>query len=124
MKTIIAGSRGIDDYSVVKAAIAFSGFEITEVVSGGANGVDKLGERWAKDNGVPITRFIPDWSIGKSAGIRRNEKMARYADCVICIWDGVSPGTKHMMQFAKRLGLKVFVHTHIDAGSSLDEFFQ
>ena len=60
MKTIIAGSRDLTDYNLVKLAVEESGFEIAEVVSGGARGVDRLGERWAKEHGVPIKRFIPE----------------------------------------------------------------
>jgi hypothetical protein len=36
MKTIIAGSRTIQDYSLVETAIHQSGFPISEVVSGGS----------------------------------------------------------------------------------------
>lgn len=46
MRTIIAGSRSITDYALIQKAVSESGFEITEVVSGGAIGVDRLGERW------------------------------------------------------------------------------
>ena len=45
MKVIIAGSRGITDGRLVSAAVAASGFDITEVVSGTCHGVDQLGER-------------------------------------------------------------------------------
>ena len=62
MKTIVAGSRSIIDYKIVKRAIESCGFIITELVSGGANGVDKLGERYAYENSIPIVQFIPDWT--------------------------------------------------------------
>lgn len=54
MKTIIAGSRDIDDYNAIKTAITNSGYVVTEVVSGRAKGVDKLGEKWATDNNIPV----------------------------------------------------------------------
>ena len=47
MKVIIAGSRDITDYSLVCRAISESKFDITEVISGTARGVDTLGEKWA-----------------------------------------------------------------------------
>ena len=47
MKVIIAGSRGVEDYALVEEAVKQSGFDITEVVSGTARGVDLLGEHWA-----------------------------------------------------------------------------
>lgn len=63
MKVIIAGSRGIVDYAVhyVIKAIKDSKFDVTEVVSGGARGIDWCGEQWAKANDVPIAKFPADW---------------------------------------------------------------
>lgn len=111
MKVIIAGSRNLNDYNVVARAAAESGMQITEVVSGGARGVDRLGELWAKRNGLPVRRFPADWDrYGKSAGYRRNEEMGRYADALVACWDGVSRGTKHMIDFMRRLGKPVHVH--------------
>lgn len=110
MKVIIAGSRGITDYDLVTEAITKSGFEITEVVSGGANGVDKLGEKFAVRNDIPIKVFLADWVKKKaSAGIIRNAHMANYAEALIAVWDGKSAGTKNMIDTATKKGLKVFV---------------
>lgn len=111
MKVIIAGSRSITSYEAVRKAIAASSFEITEVVSGGARGVDRLGERWADENDIPITQFIPDWNIGKQAGYLRNIEMADYADALIAVYDGASKGTQHMIDIATRKNLKVSVAT-------------
>jgi len=110
MKVIIAGSRSIDDYAVICEAIKNSGFEITSVVSGGAVGVDSLGEVYATNNGLPLFQFFPNWSKwGRGAGFVRNKQMARFADALIAIWDGESRGTKHMIDIATEKGLKVFV---------------
>lgn len=110
MKVIIAGSRGIEDWRVVVDAIKESGFEVTEVVSGGARGVDRIGESYAMSNNLPIARFRPDWKeYGKSAGVRRNEEMACYAEALIAVWDGMSRGTEDMISRARRVGLKVFI---------------
>lgn len=112
MKTIIAGSRTISDYELIYNTVLESKFVITEVVSGGARGVDKLGESWAKQHGVPIKLFLPNWTAyGKSAGIKRNQQMKDYADGLIAIWDGQSKGTKNMIDSATKAGLKVFVKT-------------
>ena len=111
MKTIIAGSRGMDNYDFIKTTIIESGFEITEVVSGGARGVDRLGERYAKEMGIPIKQFIPDWDgLGKKAGHVRNREMGDYADALIALWDGESKGTKGMIEYANKKGLKVYVY--------------
>lgn len=111
MKTIIAGSRSVTDAMALIEAVAKSGFDITEVVSGGAQGADKLGEAWAFMSRVPVRRFTPNWNgHGRAAGMLRNLEMALYADALIAIWDGKSKGTEHMIAAAKKHHLKVFVH--------------
>ena len=110
MKVIIAGSRTIQNYNLVLNAIKASGFKITEVVSGGAGGVDSMGETWAYAHNVPIKQFPTDWNkYGKSAGYRRNEQMAEYADALILVWDGQSKGSAHMLKLSKCYSIKVFV---------------
>ena len=111
MKVIIAGSREITDFALVKQAVDASTFKITEVVSGTARGVDKLGEHWASLYEIPIKTFPAEWdTFGKPAGFVRNVKMAEYADALIAIWDGKSRGTKHMIDQAKLKLLKVFIY--------------
>ena len=110
MKTIVAGSRGIDDYPLLQRVIATAPWRVTEVVSGGARGVDRLGERWAHEHGVAIKLFPAEWGrLGKKAGVLRNEQMARYAEALIAVWDGSSRGTRHMIQRATELELLVLV---------------
>lgn len=111
VKTIIAGSRSINNYQEVYKAIRESGFPITEVVSGGARGVDRLGEVFANAEGIPIKRFEPDWSRGKGAGFARNWDMAYYADALIAVWDGESSGTQQMIDCARKRKLRVHIHT-------------
>lgn len=109
MKVIIAGSRTILKYSLVPLAVARSGFKITEVVCGGARGVDSLGMRWAIENGIPYKLFPASWAaFGKQAGFRRNTQMAEYADALIAITNG-SPGTRHMIEEAQMRNRKVFI---------------
>jgi len=110
MKTIIAGSRGITDYQLVAAAVAESGFDVTVVVSGGAKGVDSLGERWALEHGVPVERVLPDWRrYGRGAGLVRNAEMIDGADALVALWDGASRGTAHVIRMARKRGLSVHV---------------
>ena len=110
MNVIVAGSRSITDIKIVAQAINESGFDVTEIVSGTARGVDVLGEEWAKSKGIPVKRFPADWEgLGKGAGFIRNAEMAEYADALVAIWDGKSRGTKNMIEQAKSKGLKVHV---------------
>jgi hypothetical protein len=111
MKVIIAGSRVITDSAIVEKAIAEAGFNVSEVVSGHANGVDKVGENWAWRRFIPVRCFPADWNRhGKSAGVRRNEQMAAYAEGLIAVWDNQSRGTQHMIECARIKKLKVHVH--------------
>lgn len=108
MKTIIAGSREIDDAELVEVAIADSGFVITEVVCGCAPGVDMLGSNWAARHNVPVKCFPAKWSeYGRRAGPIRNCEMAKYADALICVHRN-TPGSLHMVREARRRGLKVY----------------
>ena len=120
MKLAIIGSRSFKDHEVLNYIINtyFSDFEqcscgnpdgsyeprFDEIVSGGAVGADQLGARWAKDNGVKLTEFIPDWAkYGKRAGFIRNEDIIKAADFVLAFWDGTSRGTANSLSIAKRL---------------------
>lgn len=128
MRVIVAGPRnyeGEEAYEHVCRAIEQSGFEITEVVSGKAKGVDTLGERWAFDNDLPVKGFWPKWKeldqpgarvkenqYGKynaNAGSFRNGLMAQYADALVAIVNG-SFGTANMVKQMKELGKPVFTY--------------
>jgi len=85
-----------------------------EIVSGRANGADRLGELFAKDYNLKIKYFPADWDLyGKSAGYRRNGDMAKYAaednGVLVAFWDGKSKGTKHMIDTANKYKMKVYV---------------
>jgi hypothetical protein len=118
MKVVIAGSRGITSYDLVRDFIEsveeahmLPKKDITQVVSGGAPGVDSLGEQWARDNEISVRRFLPDWEkYGKAAGPIRNREMVDYTDAVIAIWDGKSRGTKSTIDYARSKGKPVYIH--------------
>lgn len=113
MRTVIAGSRTITDPKVIEEAVAASGFTITEVVCGGAAGVDMLGRDWAVLRDIPVKMFPADWDQhGKAAGPIRNAQMAEYTDQVICIFDvqAENKGTTNMCKTAMNHGKQVFSH--------------
>lgn len=116
MKTIIAGSRGIADPSILAKAIEQCPWVITSVVSGHANGVDMLGEIWARDNDIPLEKYLAKWErYGRSAGYKRNKEMADNAEALLAVWDSESKGTKHMIDIAKKQGLKIHIFTTKEA---------
>jgi hypothetical protein len=110
MKVIIAGGRDYHEYETLLEAIKESQFDITTVVSGGAKGVDALGERYADEMNKELNVFEADWAAhGRAAGPIRNRKMSENAEALIAIWDGQSRGTKNMIETATKKGLLVYV---------------
>lgn len=110
MRVIIAGSRHVSSYRLVRTVIEMANFDITEVVSGGAYGVDQLGERWAHFNQIPLAIHSADWdTYGKAAGPIRNKNMAQNADALIAIQTNSSRGTQNMIEEAKMAGLSTYV---------------
>lgn len=114
MKVIIAGSRYFEAdkiYETVVEAVMLSGFEITEVVSGAARGVDEAGELYAEANQLKCTKFEADWEQYKrAAGPIRNNLMAEYADALIAIPDNRAySGTKNMIERMRVLGKPVYI---------------
>ena len=110
MKVIIAGSRFFDDFELLnrKCSHLIGSHTDVTIISGTARGADQLGELFAAKHGYPVERFPADWSkYGPRAGYVRNETMAKAADCLIAFWDGKSRGTSHMINLARKHGLKV-----------------
>lgn len=109
MRTIIAGSRDItqDEFDW---EIQYLRHIPTAVISGEARGADKLGADWAQSKGIPVIKMPARWRddqgmFDRGAGFRRNIEMANTADFLFAIWDGKSPGTKHMIDVATKKGL-------------------
>ncbi|WP_051080013.1 A1S_2505 family phage non-structural protein [Thioalkalivibrio thiocyanodenitrificans] len=115
-RVVVAGSRGFEDYRLLEErltrildGLAQSGASI-EIVSGGAKGADTLGERFALEHGYPIRRMPAPWHrYGKRAGMIRNQLMSWYATHLVAFWDGVSPGTKMMVDTAGQDKIKTRV---------------
>ena len=119
IRIIIAGSRSFDNYDklckevdeFISMQMFFAGLgayksKEVEIVSGGARGADKLGERYAKEHNLRLKIFPADWDkYGKRAGYIRNTEMAEYANCLIAFWDGKSKGTAHMIVLAPKYDL-------------------
>jgi hypothetical protein len=107
VKVIICGSRLHQGTREIEAAVKASGFTITEVVTGGAEGVDREADTWARRARLDRTVFHANWDRhGKAAGPLRNARMAAYADACIALPGG--RGTADMVDKAREAGLLVY----------------
>ena len=122
MKLIIAGSRGLpettDVVDKIQAHLEGLGWhgKIDVIVSGTACGGDKAGELYAARHDIEVLSMPADWKgLGRCAGYRRNEEIARKATHLLAIWDGKTKGTKHMIDIGRREGLEVAVRKFVSA---------
>ena len=106
MKIAIIGSRNIfvDDLE------NYIPKNVTEIVSGGAKGVDTCAKEYALQNDLLLTEFLPEYSrFGKGAPLKRNIQIIEHSDEVLAFWDGKSKGTKHVIDLCQKLGKKVTI---------------
>lgn len=100
MKIAIIGSR-----NVIPEGIETYISDGDEIVSGGAQGVDRYAAEFAKENGCKLTEFLPQYErYGRGAPIVRNRQIVDYCDKVIAFWDGSSKGTLSVIQYAQKTG--------------------
>lgn len=77
----------------------------TEIVSGGARGVDTCAENYARAMGLRLTVFLPDYDrFGRKAPLVRNREIVDYADRVVAFWDGESRGTYYVISYCRQVG--------------------
>lgn len=107
MKVAVIGSRGLSVSDLGK----YLPEDTTEIVSGGARGVDTSAREYALSHGLKLTEFLPEYEkYGRSAPLKRNITIIEYADIVLAFWDGQSRGTKFVIDNCHKLGVKVKVY--------------
>ena len=103
MKIAIIGSRNLK----VEALDEYLPSEVSEIVSGGAVGIDSCAREYAIRNEIKLTEFLPEYDKYKrGAPIVRNRKIVEYADEVIALWDGESRGTLSVIKYCEKIGKK------------------
>jgi len=107
MKVAVIGSRGLKVDNLEK----YLPENTTEIVSGGARGVDTSAKNHARSHNLKLTEFLPEYSkYGKLAPLIRNTQIIEYADLVIAFWDGSSRGTKFVIEKCKEKGVEIKVY--------------
>lgn len=110
MRLAIIGSRSFSDYELLKENVLKSFPNVLLIVSGGAKGADKLGEKLADELGLKTEIYLPNWArYGKGAGLVRNELIIKNSEGVIAFWDGLSKGTKKSIEISRNLKKKIVV---------------
>lgn len=108
MKVAVIGSRGLQVDNLEK----YLPENTTEIVSGGAVGVDTSAKEYARSCSLKLTEFLPEYGkYGRSAPLRRNIEIIEYADTVLAFWDGKSRGTEFVIRNCKKMNVpvKVFI---------------
>lgn len=104
-------------------------YDVIEIVSGGAKGIDAHGKQYAQDHSLRYKEYPAKWQdfsepcIKRSnqygdynalAGINRNTLIADYCDKGLVIWDGKSPGTADVYKkivLLDKLFKKITIHS-------------
>ena len=112
-RIMVSGSRGWTNEEKVRSELDRLHEEIGpfELMHGGAQGPDNFAYWWALEHEDVVGRsFLPNYQEhGKAAPHVRNDKMLDRADRVIAFWNGVSRGTKSVIDKARKRGLEVEV---------------
>lgn len=99
MKTAIIGSRTLQ----IENFWEYLPRETTEIISGGANGIDRCAKVFAEKNQIKITEFLSEYRrYGRGAPLKRNLHIIAHADLVLAFWDGKSRGTADVIEQYKR----------------------
>jgi hypothetical protein len=89
---------------------------------GAARGADLFADAFARGSGIPVRRWPADWSLGRSAGVRRSAEMVAAAPpgsiCVAFVLGRLadSRGTAHTVRLALRRGLRCLVVDNSGSG--------
>lgn len=104
MKVAVIGSRGlqVDDLE------QYLPEDTTEIISGGARGIDACAKEYALRHGLKLTEYLPEYGrYRRAAPLKRNIKIIEAADLVLAFWDGTSKGTKYVIDNCKKRNIPV-----------------
>ena len=108
MKVAVVGSRNL----TINNLGDYLPEDTTEIISGGARGIDRCARAYAKSHNIKLTEFLPEYErYGRSAPLKRNLQIIRYADMVLAFWDGKSNGTRFVIENCKKENIPIKVFT-------------
>jgi predicted Rossmann fold nucleotide-binding protein DprA/Smf involved in DNA uptake len=84
--------------------------DVTQIVSGGAKGIDTYAKLLAARHHIPLMEYLPKYDqFGKFATLRRNTQIVQEANVVIAFPSAESKGTYHSIKEAERLHRRLIV---------------
>ncbi len=108
MKVAVIGSRGL----VIENLEKYLPKETTEIISGGAKGIDACARNYAKSHGIKLTEILPEYEkFGRAAPLKRNDLIIERADVILAFWDGKSRGTRYVIETCQKRGKAVRVYS-------------
>ena len=113
MRVAVIGSRGLQVNDLGK----YLPDEVTEIISGGARGVDTSARKYATEHGLKLTEYLPEYNkYGRSAPLKRNITIIENADLVLAFWDGSSKGTKYVIENCKKRNIPLKIYVPVKRG--------
>ena len=88
--------------------------KITEVITGGARGIDTIAFQTAESVGIRNLQFLPDQKkfpgkLISKAYQERNKLIVDRCDILLAVWDGQSHGTKNTLAYARKINKPAFL---------------
>ena len=111
MRVAVVGSRElyIDDLG------RYLPEDVTEIVSGGAEGTDTSARKYAMLHGIKLTEFLPEYEkYGRAAPLMRNLQIIENADLVLAFWNGRSRGTRHVIDECRKRSMPLVVNMIVE----------
>lgn len=99
MTVAVVGSRSFNDYNLLEDTLRC--IYITEIISGGDTGADKLAEQYAKEKGIKL-RVISHEENSNIPNSDRTFEIINNARLVVAFWDGKSQGTTDLINYARK----------------------
>ncbi|MEF9984045.1 MAG: DNA-processing protein DprA [Oscillospiraceae bacterium] len=99
MRIAIVGSRKFENFAL-QEMIQYIPLNCSQIISGGANGIDQMAKQAAIDLDIDFVEILPDYQkYGRAAAIKRNEEIASKVYLVLAFWDLKSRGTAHIIDY-------------------------
>lgn len=100
MKAAIVGSRSLEP----ELPCELIGTDFSQIISGGAKGIDTSARNYAKKHRIQILEILPEYDLyGRAAPLKRNDWILTLADIVYIFWDGKSRGSDYMIKSCRKL---------------------